>query len=93
MNKALIFGSCALLLAAGIWLGLRGTHATWDGVDVAVVERIAAEAGRPAREPLINTDQGDLLLLVFLLAGACAGFTAGYYFRELFPARRKPGGS
>jgi hypothetical protein len=42
----------------------------WSGVDEAVVEKIAKEHGREAREPVINTDKGDLLLFVFLLAGA-----------------------
>jgi hypothetical protein len=61
----------------------------WDGVDVSVVEKYAREANRPPREPFINTDQGDLLLCVFLLAGVAGGFACGYFFRELFPPRRK----
>jgi len=52
-------------------------------VDETVVEKYAEAAGRPAREPLINTDQGDLLLFVFLLAGAFGGFIAGYAYRSL----------
>lgn len=56
----------------------------WAGVDESVVERFAEEAGRPAGDPYINTDQGDLLLFVFLVAGACGGFVAGYAFRMLF---------
>ena len=55
----------------------------WSGVDESVVEKYAQEHGREAREPLINTDQGDLLLFVFLLAGAVGGFAAGYYWRKL----------
>ncbi|GAB4414870.1 MAG: hypothetical protein OHK0032_10960 [Thermodesulfovibrionales bacterium] len=55
----------------------------WPGVDESVVERYAKEHGREAREPFINTDQGDLLLFVFLLAGAAGGFIAGYYWRTL----------
>jgi len=55
----------------------------WPGVDESVVEKYAKEHGREAREPLINTDQGDLLLFVFLLAGAVGGFVAGYYWRRL----------
>lgn len=55
----------------------------WPGVDESVVEKFAKEHGREAREPLINTDQGDLLLFVFLIAGAAGGFTAGYYWRKL----------
>ena len=58
-------------------------YAVWNGVDEAVVERIAAEHGREAHAPLINTDQGDMLLFGFLLAGAAGGFAAGYYYRML----------
>jgi ABC-type cobalt transport system substrate-binding protein len=55
----------------------------WTGVDEAVVEKIAKEHGREARKPLINTDQGDILLFVFLVAGAVGGFAAGYCWRML----------
>ncbi len=55
----------------------------WPGVDKAVMEKVANEHGREARQPLINTDQGDLLLFVFLIAGVIGGFAAGYYWRAL----------
>ena len=55
----------------------------WQGVDESVVQKIAKEHGREAREPVINTDQGDLLLFVFLIAGTIGGFAAGYYWRML----------
>jgi ABC-type cobalt transport system substrate-binding protein len=55
----------------------------WQGVDEAVVKKIAKEHGREPGEPLINTDQGDLPLFLFLLAGAAGGFAAGYYWRKL----------
>jgi ABC-type cobalt transport system substrate-binding protein len=61
----------------------------WQGVDESVVQKVAKENGREARPPLINTDQGDLLLFVFLLAGAIGGFTAGYYWRVLMVGRTK----
>jgi len=78
-----------LVLALPIFLmaGLFPAHAAsdWAGVDEKVVEKFAHEAGRPPREPLINTDRGDLLLFVFLVAGAAGGFLAGYCYRALFP--------
>lgn len=49
------------------------------------MKKFAEKAGRPAREPYINTAQGDMLLFFFLLAGATGGFIAGYHFRGLFP--------
>ena len=61
-----------------------GAPTAWEGVDKVVVEKVAAEAGYPAREPYINTDRGDLLLFLFLLAGAIGGFILGYAFRGLF---------
>lgn len=62
----------------------------WTGVDEAVVEKIAEEHGRSAKPPLINTDQGDLLLFVFLVGGAVAGFIAGYYWRTLTSGKKGP---
>jgi hypothetical protein len=61
----------------------------WTGVDEAVVEKVAKEHGREARTPLINTDQGDLLLFMFLIAGVVGGFAAGYYWRALTEKRNK----
>ena len=82
-----------ILILAGILLSgpmsTSGRAASWSGVDETVIEKFAEKAGRPAWEPFINTDQGDLLLFVFLLAGAVGGFAAGYWFRVLFPPRRK----
>lgn len=57
----------------------------WPGVDETVVEKYAKAAGREPWEPLINTDQGDLLLFAFLIAGVLGGFVMGYHFRTLFP--------
>ncbi len=59
----------------------------WAGVDESVVKKVAQEQGRKAWKPIINTDQGDLLLFVFLLAGAVGGFIAGYYWRILMVER------
>jgi len=57
--------------------------AKWTGVDEAVIEKVAKEHGREASEPLINMEQGDLPLFLFLIAGAIGGFAAGYYWRTL----------
>ena len=66
---------------------LTGLAAEWKGVDETVVEKFAEEAGHPSRKPYINTDQGDLLLLVFLIAGTVGGFIGGYSYRNLFPPK------
>ena len=85
MRKS-VSAAAAVLLLCFLW-ALPVGGKSWTGVDETVVEKYAAEAGRPAREPLINTDQGDLLLFVFALAGAGGGFVAGYCFRDLFGPR------
>jgi ABC-type cobalt transport system substrate-binding protein len=61
----------------------------WQGVDESVVEKYAKEHGRPSREPLINTDKGDLLLFVFIVAGAVGGFVGGYFWRMLVEQKGK----
>jgi hypothetical protein len=76
-----LYGSVASVAKVTVEATVEGSR--WSGVDEAVVERFAKEHGREAKEPLINTDQGDLLLFVFLIAGAGGGFLAGYYWRRL----------
>lgn len=76
------FATCYLLLATVV-----SASEKWKGVDESVVEKFAKEYGREAKDPLINTDQGDLLLFVFLLAGAAGGFAAGYYWHVLITAK------
>ena len=80
------------LCVAALLMALLMTKDTqWSGVDETVVEKFAHEAGRTARDPYINTDQGDILLFVFLLAGVAGGFVLGYYFRDLFSEKRVVG--
>jgi len=57
--------------------------AKWQGVDEAVVEKVAKEHGREASKPLIDMEQGDLPLFLFLVAGVVGGFAAGYYWKTL----------
>jgi len=61
----------------------------WAGVDETVIEKYAAAAGREPVEPLVNTDQGDLLLFVFAVAGAAGGFIAGYCWRILLHEKKR----
>jgi hypothetical protein len=56
----------------------------WTGIDVSIVGKYAEKYGHPPRDPYINTDQGDLLLFVFTLAGLVGGIIIGYNFRKLF---------
>jgi cobalt/nickel transport protein len=85
MKYLLIAVMLAVLLALGAFMITYDRNGRWAGVDETVVEHYAAKAGRPAREPFINTDRGDLLLFLFLIAGAGGGFIFGYCFRGIFP--------
>ncbi|MBI4335434.1 MAG: energy-coupling factor ABC transporter permease [Candidatus Omnitrophica bacterium] len=78
----------ASLLFANSHFAFAGESAKWGGVDESVVEKVAEEHGRAAWTPFINTDQGDLLLFVFLLAGAAGGFIIGYNSRKLFVEKK-----
>lgn len=95
LSRKLALGALVIivLLALSFW-AIMMTRATgssegrWAGVDEAVIEKYAADAGSPAREPLINTDNGDILLFVFAMAGGLGGFVAGYCWRMLFTGQR-----
>jgi cobalt/nickel transport system permease protein len=87
--KALLFAFLLVVCPAfGVYAGTGDSSQKWLGVDKTVIERVAKEANRPPKDPWINTDQGDLLLLVFLIAGAMGGFVGGYCFRGLFSQRK-----
>jgi ABC-type cobalt transport system substrate-binding protein len=79
---AMFLTLCALLFSLS-----AAEAADWSGVDETVVEKYAEEHGRAPVDPLINTDQGDLLLFMFLLGGTIGGFIAGYYWRTLTEGR------
>ncbi len=89
MKRMVLCAGLGIGLAAGLLLDLA-QGATWSGVDEAVVQKFAAAAGRPSQPPLFDLGGGDVLLFLFLVAGAGGGFVAGYYFRELFPRKGKP---
>lgn len=78
----------SLLLFANSHFVFAEKEAKWSGVDESVVEKFAKEHGRPSWTPFINTDQGDLLLFVFLLAGTAGGFIMGFYWRKLFVEKK-----
>lgn len=70
-------------LAALMTLAAPGAPSRWPGVDEAIVERVAAEAGRrPTPSPF--EPEGDLKLFCFLAAGLAGGFALGYGWRDVF---------
>lgn len=80
-------GGRALFFAVAFFAFSPVAAEGWNGVDESVVEKYAKEHGRGARKPYINTDRGDLLLFVFLLAGAVGGFIAGYSWKKLLDGK------
>ncbi len=90
MKKVAAIGVVVFSLAVGLWFGLSSLGMKWPGVDEAVVEKFAREANRPPKS-FVHMDHGDLLLFLFLAAGAAGGFVGGYFFRELFPPKTRRG--
>ncbi len=88
MMRVILFLFCTLFFWSGA-VAEEERPARWKGVDETVVERFARELGREPGDPLIDTDQGDLLLFLFALAGAVGGFIVGYYWHKLFVAGKR----
>ncbi len=74
-----------LVLSTIVYLGM--SPLSMPGADEKVnnvAEGYAREVGAGERSPFINTDKGDLILFVFTIGGAVAGFFIGYTWRDLF---------
>ena len=85
MRRVIVILAMSLLLSV-TFVAAENSQPKWPGVDEAVVEKYARELGREARDPYINTDQGDLLLFLFALAGSVGGFIMGYCWHKVFVA-------
>lgn len=84
------------LISIALFLGpltLPATSTAEDfvGVDEAVVEKFAANAGRKPAPPILDADSGELGRLLWLMAGVAGGFALGYCFRSLSPEGKKEG--
>jgi len=84
MKKFLIIAGLLFALASIALIGPAGADNKWPGVDEAVVEKFAADAGRPPSKSFLDFGEGDIQLFFFLIAGAVGGFVMGYYYRDLF---------
>jgi len=93
MKQVLVVLSMLLFLGTAAVAAEQGKQEEqqpkWPGVDETVVGKYAKELGRPPRDPYINTDQGDMLLFLFALAGTGGGFVMGYYWHKIFVAGKK----
>jgi hypothetical protein len=65
--------------------------AKWEGVDEAVIQKIAAEKGRTT--PPAAEDRGNIPLTLAFGAGSLAGFVAGYNWRRLTERKPAPPGA
>jgi ABC-type cobalt transport system substrate-binding protein len=88
-----VIRSCIVVIMLTGYLGSMALYAAekWPGIDEAVVNKIAREHGRAAQPSLLPAAEGDLQLLMFLLAGALGGFVAGYYWRVLLEGKKERG--
>jgi cobalt/nickel transport system permease protein len=86
---------CTAVAAAGLagwgllW-SLAKQTSKWVGLDEGVMEHVAAQQGRPAWKPFINTDVGDLILYVFFVGAFLTGLVIGWLVRGLRPVPERP---
>lgn|GEM_PF-1002337 len=80
--------SFLVLIPAGVFPGAAHGQ-KWQGTDKVIEELASKMGGAKARPPLLNTDQGDLLLFLFAVGGFAAGVIVGVNWDRLF--RRKEG--
>lgn len=88
MKRAGVLGALFVLVLLCVGKMLYAAE-QWQGVDEAVVQKIAKEHGREAKKSLIDTGEGDLQLFAFLVAGTMGGFAAGYCWRMLLEGKSK----
>ncbi|MAF85168.1 MAG: hypothetical protein CL875_01575 [Dehalococcoidales bacterium] len=63
----------------------------WSDATDVLSGKAAEQAGRGARAPYINTEQGNMLVFFFCLGGVAAGFIIGYNWRRLLVEKDKGG--
>ena len=93
-SKVIFVAVLGVIAAAAVWAivwAVAVSAGNWVGLDAGVMNRVAAEQGRVAWRPFINTDVGDLLLYVFFLGAFVAGGAIGWIVRGLRVAAAVPG--
>jgi len=92
-TKVIVVAGLGVLTAATLWAvvwAVAVSAGSWVGLDEGVMERVAADQGRAAWRPFINTDVGDLLLYVFFFGAFVAGGAIGSIVRGLRMAAAAP---
>ena len=91
MKQLWKLGFLIIFVGVIVYLGVYAPEMPGADTQVnAVAEKYALEVGAGERPPLINTDKGDLLLFLFAIGGAVAGFWIGYVWRDLFGRTKSP---
>lgn len=86
MNNKMIW-LIVLIALVGLVVFIANSDLEMPGADEhvgGIANYYAEKVGAGERDPYINTDKGDLLLFMFALGGAFAGFWLGYNWRDLF---------
>lgn len=69
---------------------VRDEGAWSDATDV-LSGQTAEQVGREARDPYINTEQGNMLVFFFCLGGVVGGIVTGYNWRKVVIERAEGG--
>ncbi len=89
-GKVIAIAVIALIVILGVLgsIALSGQNIVreeglWSDATDVLSGQTASQAGRQAREPFINTEQGNMLVFFFCLGGVISGFIIGYNCRKL----------
>ena len=61
----------------------------WSDATDVLSRKAAEQVGREARDPYINTEQGNMLVFFFTLGGVAGGSIIGYNWRKLIAEKAK----
>lgn len=89
LATAIVIGILVMAVAGSIIFAKAHEEGPWIDTTDVVSEQSANALGRQAAEPLINTDQGNMLVFFFTLAGVVGGSIVGYYWRKLMTDKDK----
>jgi cobalt/nickel transport protein len=89
LATAIVIGFLIMAVAGSIIFARAHEEGPWIDTTDLVSEQSAMTVGRQALGPLINTDQGNMLVFFFTLAGILAGLVIGYYWSKLMTDRNK----
>jgi cobalt/nickel transport protein len=83
LATAIVIGILIMAIVGSIIFANPHEEGPWIDTTDVVSEQTANAIGTQAVEPLINTDQGNMLVFFFTIAGVFGGFVIGYYWRKL----------